>query len=118
MYLFVLTGLFKTMKILKGKVISNKMLKTLTIVVENAVVHPIYKKRYIKLKKYQVHSEKEIEIGKTVRFEASKPYSKLKKWKVLQSQSSQKSPQKAQKPVNTEEQRSPRKTQKKGGKKS
>lgn len=72
------------MKIFKGKVVSTKMEKTATVAVERVVVHPIYKKRYKRTKKYHVHDEFGTEAGQVVRFVACKPYSKLKKWKVVE----------------------------------
>lgn len=71
------------MKILTGKVISKKMLKTATVVVERMVVHPLYLKRYKKMKKYHVHDEIGVKVGDTVKFAASKPFSKLKKWRII-----------------------------------
>lgn len=71
------------MKIFTGKVISNKMAKTATVAVERVVVHPLYKKRFKKLKKYHVHDEKGVKKGEIVRFTACKPYSKLKKWRII-----------------------------------
>lgn len=79
------------MKIFTGKVISKKMLKTATVAVERVIVHPVYKKRVRKIKKYQVHDEINTEVGQIVRFAASKPYSKTKKWKVLEIENSTKS---------------------------
>ena len=72
------------MKIFTGKVISNKMQKTATVAVERTVVHPLYKKRFRKIRKYHVHDELGSKVGQMVKFAASKPQSKLKKWKVLE----------------------------------
>ena len=72
------------MKIILGKVISKKMQKTATVLVERMVVHPMYKKRYKKVKKYQVHDEIGVEVGHKVKFVASKPYSKTKKWIITE----------------------------------
>lgn len=71
------------MKIFKGKVISKKMEKTATVVVETVVAHRIYKKRLRRIKKYHVHDEIGVKVGDVVHFVASKPYSKLKKWKII-----------------------------------
>lgn len=70
------------MKIFTGTVISTKMAKTATVLVERVVSHPVYKKRYKTTKKYHVHDETGVEVGQRVRFVACKPYSKLKKWKI------------------------------------
>ncbi len=72
------------MKIFQGKVISKNMEKTATVVVERVVAHPLYKKRYKRTKKYHVHDEIGVEIGQTIKFVTSKPYSKTKKWKVVE----------------------------------
>jgi small subunit ribosomal protein S17 len=71
------------LKVMKGKVLSVKNLKT--AVVENVrfVEHPVYKKRIKRIKKYQVHDEIGVKVGQTVSFVPSKPYSKLKKWRIL-----------------------------------
>lgn len=71
------------MKIFRGKVISTKMAKTATVEVTHIVVHPVYKKRQRRVRKYQVHDEIGVKEGDTVKFVASKPYSKTKKWKIL-----------------------------------
>lgn len=71
------------MKIFKGKVISKKMLNTATVSVNSTFVHRLYGKRYMKSKKYQVHDEHSSKVGDVVSFVACKPYSKMKKWKIL-----------------------------------
>lgn len=71
------------MKVFTGKVISKKMQKTATVAVERVVIHPVYKKRIKKIKEYHVHDESGTEIGQVVRFAASKPFSKTKKWKII-----------------------------------
>ena len=72
------------MKVFQGKVISTKMPKTATVAVERVVVHPLYKKRFKKVKKYHVHDELGAKEGEVVKFVASRPYSKLKRWKILE----------------------------------
>lgn len=71
------------MKLTTGKVISTKMQKTATVEVERIVAHPLYKKRMKRVRKYHVHDELGAKVGDLVQFAASKPISKLKKWKVL-----------------------------------
>lgn len=73
------------MKIFTGKVISKKMEKTATVAVERVVFHPVYKKRIKKVKKFQVHDEFGTQIDQIVKFVASKPFSKTKKWKIVDS---------------------------------
>jgi len=72
------------MKIFTGKVISTKMNKTATVSVERVVVHPMYKKRFKRNKKYHVHDEVGVKVGDKVSFVACKPISKLKKWKIVE----------------------------------
>lgn len=71
------------MKVFSGIVIANKMPKTVTVEVERFLSHPLYKKRFKRSRKYQVHSETELRVGDKVRFVATRPISKTKKWKVL-----------------------------------
>lgn len=71
------------MKIFTGKVIKKASEKTVAIVVERVVIHPVYKKRYKLSKIYQVHDEEnKAKVGDTVQFVATKPYSKTKKWAI------------------------------------
>ena len=72
------------MKVFTGKVKSVKMKKTAVVAVERVVPHPVYKKRMKKVKKYLVHDSFGVKLGQTVKFVASKPYSKLKKWKIIE----------------------------------
>ena len=85
------------MKIFVGKVIGTKMAKTAVVSVERVVIHPLYKKRFKRDRKYQVHDELGTKINDVVQFTASKPYSKTKKWKILKvvSQNAQKGGKKA-----------------------
>ena len=72
-------------KILKGKVISDKSEKTIVVLVERKYQHPFLKKIIKKRKKYHAHDEKNMfKIGDTVQIEESKPYSKNKRFKVLE----------------------------------
>lgn len=72
------------MKLFTGKVIAVKNAKTATVAVERVVVHPIYKKRFKRIKKYQVHDENGIAVvGETVAFSAGRPISKLKRWSIV-----------------------------------
>ena len=72
-------------KILKGKVISDKNKKTIIVLVERKYQHPFLRKIITKKKKYHAHDEKNnFKIGDTVSIEESKPYSKNKKFKVLE----------------------------------
>lgn len=73
------------MKIFTGKVIGTKTAKTATVAVERVTIHPLYKKRFKRVRKYQVHDETGVKVGENVKFIASKPYSKSKKWKIIDS---------------------------------
>ena len=72
------------MKIFTGRVVATKAAKTAVVSVDRVVVHPLYKKRFKRDKKYQTHDELGVKVGDMVKFVASKPYSKTKKWKVLE----------------------------------
>jgi small subunit ribosomal protein S17 len=72
------------MKILTGKVISLKQAKTATVSVESVKIHPIYKKRFKRSKKYHVQDETGVKIGEIVKFGDCKPISKSKKWKIVE----------------------------------
>lgn len=72
------------MKIFTGRVVSKKMEKTATVAVSNVWVHPVYKKRIRRIKKYHVHDELGTKEGQLVTFIATKPVSKTKKWKVTE----------------------------------
>jgi len=72
------------MKIFTGRVTATKMAKTATVAVERVVVHPMYKKRFRRDTKFQVHDGLGVKVGDLVKFTASKPYSKTKKWKILE----------------------------------
>jgi small subunit ribosomal protein S17 len=62
---------------------SGKMEKTVTVLVERRVKHPLYKKYIIKHKKYLAHDEKnEYSVGDRVIIVESKPLSKIKRWRV------------------------------------
>ena len=68
-------------KILRGKVVSNKMDKTIVISVENRRPHPKYKKIVAKTKKFKAHDEKnECKIGDVVEIIEHIPISKTKRW--------------------------------------
>lgn len=77
------------MKIFKGTVISTKMEKTATVLVERVVKHPVYKKRYKTTKKYHVHDPFGVKVGQEVEFIPSKPYSKLKRWIITNTEDDQ-----------------------------
>ncbi len=70
---------------LTGRVVADKMDKTVTVQVDRMVRHPLYGKFVRRSKKYHVHDEaNECHTGDTVLIEESRPYSKSKSWKVAQ----------------------------------
>jgi len=71
-------------RILMGTVVSDKTDKTVTVLVERKVKHPLYGKIIRRSKKYHAHDEdNSFKAGERVRIEETKPYSKTKTWKVL-----------------------------------
>ncbi len=68
-----------------GKVVSNKMDKTITVLVERRVKHPVYGKYITRSSKLHAHDENnECSIGDTVTVAESRPISKSKTWKLLE----------------------------------
>ena len=68
-----------------GKVISNKMQKTITVAVDRKVKHPIYGKFVKKTTKFHAHDEKnECTIGDTVKIMETRPLSKTKRWRLVE----------------------------------
>ena len=68
-----------------GKVVSNKMQKTITIAVDRKVKHPIYGKFVNRTTKFLAHDEKnEAGIGDTVRIMETRPLSKSKRWRLIE----------------------------------
>ena len=68
-----------------GKVVSNKMDKTITVLVERRVKHPVYGKYITRSSKIHAHDESnQCGIGDTVTVAESRPISKSKTWKLLE----------------------------------
>ena len=68
-----------------GKVVSNKMQKSITIAIDRKVKHPIYGKFMKKTTKLMAHDEKnECNIGDTVKIMETRPMSKLKRWRLVE----------------------------------
>ncbi|QJC38605.1 30S ribosomal protein S17 [Enterobacteriaceae endosymbiont of Donacia fulgens] len=71
----------KKIKILKGKVISNKMQKSIIVSINRLIKHPIYGKYVNRTTKLHVHDEKNIcNIGDFVEIKECRPLSKTKSW--------------------------------------
>ncbi len=68
-----------------GKVVSNKMQKSITVAMDRKVKHPIYGKFMNKTTKFMAHDEKnEAGIGDTVRIMETRPLSKNKRWRLVE----------------------------------
>ena len=68
-----------------GKVIANKMAKTIVVSVERRFPHPRSKKVVTSFSKFYAHDEKgEAKIGDVVLIQETRPLSKLKRWRLLQ----------------------------------
>ena len=68
---------------LSGRVVSDKMTKTVTVLVERRVKHPLYGKFVTRTKKYHAHDEKgDFHEGDLVEIEECRPISKSKAWRV------------------------------------
>lgn len=68
-----------------GKVVSNKMDKTIVVAVEDSVRHPLYNKIIKRTVKRKAHDEKnECNIGDRVRIMETRPLSKDKRWRLVE----------------------------------
>jgi len=68
-----------------GRVVSNKMDKTVSVAVETLRRHPLYKKTVKRMVKYKAHDEKnECGVGNIVRIVETRPLSKYKRWRVAE----------------------------------
>jgi small subunit ribosomal protein S17 len=75
-------------RVLQGTVVSDKMDKTVTVLVERRVMHPKYKKYVKKSSKYAAHDEGNVcKAGDAVSIEECRPISKNKSWKVIEGKS-------------------------------
>jgi small subunit ribosomal protein S17 len=72
-------------KIRVGRVVSNKMEKSITVAVERKVKHPLYGKFMKKTSKLMAHDEaNECGIGDTVKVMETRPLSKNKRWRLVE----------------------------------
>ena len=66
-----------------GRVVSDKMNKTVTVLVERRVKHPMYDKIIVRSRKYHAHNEgNEAKAGDLVEIQESRPVSKTKAWAI------------------------------------
>jgi len=72
-------------RVLEGNIVSDKMDKTVTVLVERRFMHPVYKKYVRKSDKYAAHDETNTyKAGDRVLIEECRPLSKNKRWKVIE----------------------------------
>jgi len=75
----------KSTRLVTGRVVSDKMDKTITVLVERKVAHPIYKKYMKRYTKYHAHDEtNECNVGDYVTITSSRPLSKTKSWNLVE----------------------------------
>ena len=68
-----------------GKVVSNKMEKSILVAIERRVPHPIYRKYFRRTTKLMAHDEKRAAgVGDTVKIMETRPVSKLKRWRLVE----------------------------------
>ncbi len=71
-------------RVLEGEVVSDKMDKTITVLVQRRYMHPVYKKYVMQTDKYAAHDEKgHFKVGDKVSIIECAPISKKKRWTVL-----------------------------------
>ncbi len=74
-----------TRKVRVGKVVSNKMDRTIVVAEERRVRHKLYKKYYKNTKKYMAHDEQnDCNIGDTVKIMETRPLSARKRWRLVE----------------------------------
>ncbi len=72
-------------RVKQGRVASNKMDKTIVVVAETRVPHPVYGKIVRKSVRFKAHDEKnEANIGDTVRISECRPLSRDKRWRLVE----------------------------------
>jgi small subunit ribosomal protein S17 len=73
----------KNKRTLQGRVLSDKMEKTVTVLVERKVKHPVYGKVMTRSAKYHAHNDNNLaKTGDLVEIEESRPISRTKAWRV------------------------------------
>jgi small subunit ribosomal protein S17 len=75
----------KSIRLVTGRVVSDKMDKTITVLVERKVAHPIYKKYVKRSTKLHAHDENnDCNVGDVVTITSSRPLSKTKSWQLVE----------------------------------
>lgn len=78
------TEVKKGARTMTGRVVSDKMNKTITILIERSVKHPMYGKYLTKSSKIKAHDENnECKTGDVVTIQETRPLSKTKSWKLV-----------------------------------
>jgi small subunit ribosomal protein S17 len=72
-----------TKRTLTGRVVSAKMQKTVTVLIERKVKHPLYGKYITRSTRYHAHAEEPLREGDMVEIKESRPISKTKAWVVV-----------------------------------
>lgn len=68
-----------------GKVVSNKMDKSIIVAIERRIIHPIYKKYFKKTTKFMAHDQNNVaNIGDTVKIMETRPLSARKRWRLVE----------------------------------
>lgn len=72
-------------KVLTGKVVSDKMDKTVVVAVETMVKHPLYQRIVRRTRKFKAHDEQNsCRVGDKVRMMETRPLSKEKRWRIIE----------------------------------
>ena len=72
-------------KVRQGRVVSDKMDKTVVVLVERRTTHPLYRKTVTRSEKLHAHDENnDVNVGDTVRIAETRPLSKTKRWRVVE----------------------------------
>ncbi len=72
-------------KVLTGKIVSDKMDKTVVVAVESLVRHPLYQRTIRRTKKFKAHDEENsCRIGDKVKMMETRPLSKEKRWRIIE----------------------------------
>ncbi|MFT4824814.1 MAG: small subunit ribosomal protein S17 [Halioglobus sp.] len=80
-----MSGTEKRTRTITGKVVSNKMDKTITVMIERRVKHPVYGKYITRSSKVHAHDESnQCGIGDTVTVAETRPISKSKSWRLME----------------------------------
>jgi len=71
-------------RVMQGVVVSDKQEKTVTVLVERRIMHPLYKKYVKKSKRYAAHDEGNVcKVGDKVSIQECRPLSKNKRWEIV-----------------------------------